>query len=148
MATVGDKPAKLIKIIENVQDSLDINVDVYRQGNFTIAAASVVFPEKNKKDVSLFRAIGSSLKHEEDKEDKIIGERIATARALRKLASMITSNTMQEVHKRCQSKYIRPFSKLDANEITEIEFLLQEEKSIRNKLHLNKVTTREIEKEG
>ena len=132
--TAKFSPRNNVTVVTNGSTKYEVAVDVYRQGNFTIAESSLVVPYKHKdgsKTFTVYRSLGSSLKNEEDRENKVIGEKIAIARALGKLRSMIISDTMEQVHQRCKGNNYGDLSSLPLVVLEDLEKDIQEEKRSR-----------------
>ena len=107
------------KVVSNRTASCFVEVDLTRNGDFTIAIAHAELPWGRGNNVKEYTATGATVKSDRDKEDISIGDSLAVSRALKKLASLVCADTMDEVHERSAPMNERPFAGLNNEEIHE-----------------------------
>lgn len=105
----GNSKSYIKRVVSTVKDNPSVVVEVSRNGKFTIAQAFAFLPCGEDGALVEYHATGATIKYGADKEATNIGERIAASRALHKLSSVILSDTMTDVHQRCQDRNEDPF---------------------------------------
>jgi hypothetical protein len=136
-------PTKVVRVgvVENAKDEKTIAVQTYRQGNFTIAEAMVAFKTGKNGNAVVYRGMGAALRNHADRENQSIGERLAVARALGKLRTMIVSDTMTEVHTHGLQNG-NPLTHLSPTDLSGLKEEITKEEKRRKKLEAEKAKKR------
>jgi hypothetical protein len=90
-------------IVDCLHDTDEVTIEYHRTGR-TIIAYACFYSKAPNGDVTYYKGAGYSIRNPEDREREDLGEALAAARALNKLAGLIYKDIMEKVHVRCNGK--------------------------------------------
>jgi hypothetical protein len=139
-----------IRLVDCESDIDEVSIKFLRTGRAIIAHATYVSYAPNG-DTTIYKGTGYSIRNPEDREREDLGELLAAARAVNKLASLMYKDCMDKVHIRCNGKnHLRKYSEEDlVNQRSNINKELRErENRLRRnrKAHIEALSKRDAER--